>query len=160
MVLKKHIKTTIRDYLNEHKEVKSNLNDNFLVWFGDSKVVDEQGNPMIVYHATKIDFKTFNFSNSLQKIIWFTNDLDAIRNKEVGASGYDFTKELYVSCKNPCGWEEYKKYGLGQLKEMGYDGCILKNSDGTFNGFVFNPNQIKSIQNKGTWSINSKNIYI
>ena len=29
-------------------------------WFGDSKVVDENGNPMIVYHGTNEDFVEFN----------------------------------------------------------------------------------------------------
>ena len=157
---RKYVTTTMSGFLAEQKEIKSNMNDNFRVWFGDSKVVDSSGNPIIVYHATKNDFKVFNFKTSLQKIIWFTNDLKSIKDKAVGASGYDFIKELYVSSKNPCGWEEYKKYGLGQLQEMGYDGCILKNNDGTFNGFVFNPNQIKSVENKGTWNINSKNIYV
>lgn len=42
---------------------------------------------------------------------------------------------------------------------MGYDGCILNSNDGTFTGFVFNPNQIKSIDNDGTWDIGDKNIY-
>ena len=159
MELRKFIKTTIREYMNEQQNIETNINDNFWKWFRNSKVVDKDGNPMIVYHATKNDFKSFSFKNSLQKIIWFTNDVNAIKNKEVGAAGYDFTKELYVSAKNTCGWEEYKKYGLGQLKEMGYDGCILKNNDGTFNGFVFNPIQIKSVENKGTWDSNNKNIY-
>lgn len=159
MELKQFTEKIITEYLNEGTDVKTNLNNNFLKWFDNSKVVDSDGNPVVVYHATKTNFKTFKFNNSPQKLIWFTSDLNAIQNKEVGASGYDFTKELYVSAKNPCGWNEYNKYGLGQLKEMGYDGCILNSNDGTFTGFVFNPNQIKSIDNDGTWDVGDKNIY-
>mgnify|MGYP000270098906 CR=1 FL=1 len=34
--------------------------DNFKKWFGNSKVVDEKGNPIIVYHGTNKDFDDFN----------------------------------------------------------------------------------------------------
>lgn len=33
---------------------------NFYKWFGDSKVVDEQGRPLVVYHITPSTFDTFN----------------------------------------------------------------------------------------------------
>jgi hypothetical protein len=158
MKLKEIIETSIRNYLNEQHDVETNLNDNFWKWFGNSVVI-ENNTPIIVYHATKTNFKSYNFKNSPQKIIWFTSDINAINNKEVGAAGYDFTKELYVSIQKPAYWNEYKKYGLGQLSEMGYDGCILKDNDGSFTGFVFKPNQIKSVDNKGTWDINNNNIY-
>ena len=32
----------------------------FKKWFGDSKVVDEEGNPQVVYHGTDADFSTFS----------------------------------------------------------------------------------------------------
>ena len=34
----------------------------FKQWFGDSKVVDEKGQPLVVYHGTKSDFEAFNLS--------------------------------------------------------------------------------------------------
>lgn len=33
---------------------------NFWRWFGDSKVVDDQGRPLVVYHGTDADFEVFN----------------------------------------------------------------------------------------------------
>lgn len=33
---------------------------NFWRWFGDSKVVDEQGRPLVVYHGTAADFEAFD----------------------------------------------------------------------------------------------------
>ena len=33
---------------------------NFYKWFGDSKVVDEQGRPLVVYHGSKADIKAFD----------------------------------------------------------------------------------------------------
>lgn len=38
---------------------ESTLNDNFNQWFGDSKVVDDSGNPLVVYHGTQGDFDAF-----------------------------------------------------------------------------------------------------
>lgn len=33
---------------------------NFYKWFGDSRVVDEQGRPLVMYHGTNQDFDTFD----------------------------------------------------------------------------------------------------
>ena len=33
---------------------------NFWRWFGDSKVVDEQGRPLVVYHGSNMEFDTFD----------------------------------------------------------------------------------------------------
>lgn len=35
-------------------------NQNFKKWFGDSKVVDEEGNPLVVYHGTSNSFNVFD----------------------------------------------------------------------------------------------------
>lgn len=37
---------------------------NFWKWFGDSKVVDEAGNPLVVYHGTKGDVSTFDIKKA------------------------------------------------------------------------------------------------
>jgi hypothetical protein len=42
---------------------------------------------------------------------------------------------------------------------LGYDGVILPDADGTFTGFVFEPNKLKSVNNKGEWNPGDKNIY-
>lgn len=36
--------------------------ESFKTWFGDSKVVDENGNPMVVYHGSPASFDVFKFS--------------------------------------------------------------------------------------------------
>lgn len=40
-------------------ETKVTDNPNFKRWFGDSKVVDSNGEPLVVYHGTNQDFDTF-----------------------------------------------------------------------------------------------------
>ena len=155
-----NISENYKSRLKELSGIKTpdNLNDNFKEWFGDSKVVNPDGSPKVIFHGTGKKFSKFNIKKSIQPIIWFTTDKSAIDAGEVGAQGKGITMELYASIKNPAGWKEYEKYGLGQLKGLGYDGAILKDGDG-FTGFVFEPNQLKSVANKGYWSESNNNIY-
>ena len=186
--LRKFIATTIKEYLNEQSNVLltpngniSNLPKNlyeyvrtndFKKWFGDweskptssSKIVDENGEPMIVYHGTKVKFN--NFDTDKQKIGWlgkgfyFTNDKDV--TKEYGKS----TMKIFLNIKNPFivkGEEPndvYReinaKYYIKKqvdidtdvsiiLKEKNYDGVIFNHWDKGNMISCFNPNQIKII---------------
>lgn len=122
----------------------------FSKWFGDSKVIDSSGKPEIVYHGTGEKFTAFKKSKSTQGIFWVTNDRASIENGEVGAQGKGQILDLYASIKNPAGWAEYDKYGLSELRREGYDGAILREKDGTFSAFVFDPSQLKSAsKNRG-----------
>lgn len=150
----------IRKILSE-SEPQSNLNDNFNKWFSGSKVVDASGNPLVVYHGTSKKFSKFNLKNAPQPIIWFTSDKSTFKDDASGASGAagkGHVMELYANIKNPASWKEYEKYGLGQLKGLGYDGVILPEGN-TFDGFVFEPTQLKSVANKGEWDTANKNIF-
>ena len=130
----------------------------FKAWFRDSKVVDSAGNPMIVYHGTAKKFRAFNIKKSVQPIIWFTSNRESIEKGEVGAAGSGHIFELYASIQNPAGWDKYDKLGLGELQREGFDGAILPNGDGTFDGFVFAPNQLKAVDNRGMFDPNTKNL--
>jgi len=130
------------------KTFESKINvEKFKLWFDGSKVTNSDGTPRVVYHGTDKKFSKFSSKYSaMGGIIWFTTDKEAIERGEVGAAGSGYIKELYVSLKNPAGWKEYDKYGLGQLEDMGYDGAILPDDENNYVGFVFNSNQIKIIK--------------
>ena len=121
-------------------------------YFKDSKARDEKGNLITFYHKTGSKFNIIDFSKNAQGLFWFTNSKQALENGEVSANGIrpgqDINiKEFYVDIKNPATWEQYDKYTIGQLKEKGYDGVLLKD-DGIITGFVFNnSNQIKNVDN-------------
>jgi len=60
-------------------------NPNFKAWFGDSKVVDEDGKPLVVYHGTARDFTAFDIGRSGEATgntgfygegVYFTEDAD------------------------------------------------------------------------------------
>jgi len=62
---------------------------NFWNWFNGSKVVDEQGRPLVVYHGTMSDFNEFNTN-----YVFSTNDIET-------AKRYGHTLSLYLNIKNP-----------------------------------------------------------
>ena len=91
---------SLNNNINESKEPK--LNDNFWKWFGNSKVVDENGNPMVCYHGTPQEFNEFDKSKR------------GIHSKGPGAGvGFWFSTspeyfnyyknhmEVYLSIQNP-----------------------------------------------------------
>lgn len=95
-----------------------------------------------VYHGTNQEFDRFDFKRTYQGIIWFTDSLEAITNNEHGGQGRKFIMTRHITLNNPAGWEEYKKYGIGQMKSMGYDGIILPHS-GRTDYIVFSNKSIK-----------------
>jgi len=150
-----------RDYYRESLDGLTNSLGNvipnskgFLKWFGSSKVVDSSGKPLVCYHGTNSTFNKIDMKKGAQGIFWVSSSRDKIVNGESGALSSKIIMELYVKIENPCGWEEYDKYSIGELIGLGYDGVILKDKEG-FDVIVFNSNQIKSVNNSGKWGMGS-----
>jgi len=106
-------------------------------------IKENDSKKIIVYHSSNNEFSRFNFKQALQKIVWFTSDKQELLNGNKGAAGNKIIYTLEVTINNPAGWDEYQKYLLDQLRQLGYDGAILPDEDGHFDGFVFNPKNIK-----------------
>jgi hypothetical protein len=137
----------------------------FYRWFGDSKVVDEQGRPLVVYHGTSKDFKKF----STEKIgsnwgtdrvgFFFTNDPANAEHSAMGSAGERGRPHImpaYLSMQKPLivdldaaphgvtvEYDRNKRTYLAQAREQGADGIILRH-DGKSDYVVFKPEQIKS----------------
>jgi hypothetical protein len=139
----------------------------FKKWFGDSKVVDENGNPLVVYHGTTKDFSEFkpNFrpEEQLGFGIHFTEDAtfaneyssnEDVRRKGKNPSVYP----AYLKAKNPLnadsivdeGSKEYRlAFALAgksrpQLFMKGYD----RNGNPTGGRQVYLQNAIDSTSGK------------
>ena len=142
----------------------------FKNWFGDSKVVDENGNPKVVYHNTMRNFKAFNLSY-VRRVVEIPAFFFAPERDPYGEYG-KIEMPVYLSMKNPYKGQygNYKGIKGGvtdnaftEIREAliadGYDGIIGEESDGTIYEYaVFFPEQIKSINNRGTWNPKRKNI--
>lgn len=147
----------------------------FLKWFGDSKVVDAEGKPLVVYHGTFADFSKFSdrrlgentddnassepYAQTSRVGFWFNT-------APMGGSsaGYTVDMPVYLSIQNPKremsldwlaqGLESTKgRTYRRQLIAEGYDGLVL--ADEEFGGeswVAFRPEQIKSATgNRGTF---------
>lgn len=203
------------EFVNENSTQIITDNINFKKWFKDSKVVDRNGNPLIVYHGSKSkDFKIFNktkdigyhfavskkiatdmagtysddiFTHKIEPLavylsikkmgaipdleLWRKSDLLKVLKKEnefynTGLTfQYNDTQSLLDNIKR-FSFEYTNKYEKmdGDYKDI--DGFVYYNEyEGNFTSepktsfIVLNSNQIKSIDNDGTFDITDDNIY-
>lgn len=185
----------------------------FKNWFGKSKVVGEDGKPLVVYHGTGADFQVFdagkvglNFSD--KEGFFFTdnvshdtplhgydsggNEIRAYYEDPYSAGGYAknaarqtgqgaAVMPVYLKLENPMTTKDVadmfslkkddpfdgahpqdylddnKQQLLEIAKEEGYDGIWLTN--GKDNVYVaFEPTQVKSVANRGTFDPTDPNI--
>lgn len=175
----------------------------FKAWFGGSKVVDESGQPRVVYHGTPNLFSAFdkaylpapsaNDPGFYGQGFYFADSYPASWRY---TRGKGVILPLYLSIKNPLVLDDvYNKtmrdIPIERIKELGiykkgletgkyagffFDEYVTENRlskrlsdhakaegyDGIKAGkefVVFEPNQIKSVFNRGTWDAGSDNIY-
>lgn len=72
--------------------------ENFYKWFGDSKVVDEQGRPLVVYHGTNAEFDTFKGTKILNSSEGVGFNF-AVK-KDI-AEGFGKVMPVYLKLENP-----------------------------------------------------------
>jgi len=140
--------------------------NNFKKWFGDwekdsknaSKIVNEEGEPLVMYHGTDADFSIFDKklikSSNYGDGFYFTSD---IRNaKNYGSK----TKAVYLDVKNPLDLttsandaEFNKRYGKNNSP---YDGYIVRFRNGEKMVVVKDSTQIKSATDN-VWTFDSNN---
>ena len=151
-----------------------------------SKVVDENGEPLVVYHSTRADFSTFDLGKSKRgEGLWFKpwKDDSTIIGKIVEKLSHSHDIPVYLNIKNPVIVDKPSGYKSGDIyTRKGIDKHSTSNNDGAIgfsnmnvfrdafninnirgnNGIelvVFNPNQIKSATNNvGTFDINNPDI--
>ena len=155
----------------------------FKRWFGNSKVVDDRGNPLVVYHGTSSKFDSF------QSHAYFTPDRDQAKGYgKARGDGKGIVISAYLSIQKPAYPDdvekalkavgEYSDYetvaeqaenskALAYLKSKGFDGVMGIWDFGFISDFdefeamiAFYPNQIKSAtDNNGEFDPRSNNIY-
>lgn len=124
----------------------------FKKWFGDSKAVDENGEPMVVYHGTNADFTKFQVSGKTDHG-WHAPGF-YFYEKENWAKGYGKNViAAFLKLENPVvrGTSEStsSKADAQSLRESliakNHDSVMAYDSDGTLADIVaFKPEQIKS----------------
>ena len=174
---------------------------NFYKWFGDSKVVDSQGRPLVVYHGTDAEFDTFDISHfgetdsgDFGRGFYFTAD------KRYAEYYGGQIMPLYLKIENPYKTSIWGYVDTDLKQKQGYDGVLVWTQETVFprskfetqkeykaaikeyqeygrynveigeESFsiqeklpkeivVFESNQIKSTDNRGTFDVATPNIY-
>lgn len=120
----------------------------FKRWFGDSKVVDASGKPLVVYHGSPDvrgifaeGFKPFSRGH----VFFAAKDSDVANSYADDSRAFDYQNAephvipLYLSIKNPMiidakgqNWKGTEKF-VDEAKEKGHDGIIINNSVDYYN---------------------------
>lgn len=156
---------------------KTTESQQFKRWFGDwqnhpesaSKVVDEDGTPMVVHHGTAGDFNSFASKNGAYFFSRSTDYAESMAEERGGSrvidAYLDIRNPLYVKMK-PTEFSDpnYEGKYIRQAKSAGNDGVIFELNTGneivddTFY-VVFQPTQIKSSDNNvGTFDRGTEDI--
>lgn len=155
----------------------------FKKWFGDSKVVDENGEPLVVYHGSNKVFDSFKPNE--RGLVFFTSDPAYASDPHYGGKDGGSIYPVYLNVRNPFDASNpdhvellrstkkplFRKAATGDwralsdgevvqfLKDNGFDGFKAVEPEGQPSIAVFKPEQIKSaIGNRGTFDPNDPNI--
>lgn len=162
----------------------------FQQWFGDSKVVDEEGNPLVVYHGTGADISKFDTSGNAAATgnvtaVWgsFFTPSTAEASRYVSDFHQPGSNALsdkagnilpaYLSIQNPyemsrSEWDQHamtvfrgqrtqeqaisdERAFRVKLQAEGHDGIIVRARGFNAEYIAFEPTQIKSVFNRGTF---------
>ena len=151
-------KSILADFLNKGNEC--------------SKIVDENGEPLVVYHGSDAEFEVFDRTKGrsgmdIQGMFFSPWDYES--------EGYGKNvRAFFLNIKNPAtgskSYEVFSKYksenyagikARDELEHSGYDGVASGNMEDEDLEFIaFEPNQIKSAtDNNGVFSPDDANIY-
>lgn len=158
---------------------------NFAAWFGQSKAVNPDGSPLLLYHGTMADITAFHggqdnatyFTPSSVLAVGFANDSDRGWEDQVAP----VVMPVYISVANPrvITWEELQELAgndegwiewtamtsvVHDARNAGHDGIHLvdvREYDGSVNDqwLTFRPHQVKSaLGNSGLYCPDNKAI--
>lgn len=160
-----------------HQEARSNPQTEtpeFKNWFGGSKAVDANGEPLVVYHGTTENFDKFSHKGGMGGAMghWFSSTPEGAEPfaniQRIVGNGPSIVP-TYLSIKKPLEFHGYKEFvdrvnaarkgsdsieqGVKKLRRealsRGYDGVVIRGSDTDRGGVrddwvAFKPEQIKS----------------
>lgn len=150
---------------------------NFIDWFGDwinnpseaSKVVDENGEPLVVYHESPNIFNVFDVSKKRYNV----HEVNGIWASPINRKGKGYGENIYplfINLRKPIRTSveqvtniiELRTLENKALKDNNSDGAILNTIDKfgyETQYYVKNPNQVKSAtDNVGTFSTTNDDI--
>lgn len=100
--------------LKPHEYKKVINSPEFKAWFKGSKVVDAEGNPLIVFHGTTHEFHTFskknaNYENDFGAGFYFSNTHEDVQSNYAG-EGPDLTQRIELLADQLMNSDEYETH--------------------------------------------------
>lgn len=149
-------------------DMAASKQDALAAWFNGSKVTDADGKPMVVYHGTKDDITSFDPEKSKTNHAFFFSSNPSFASSPA-YTGYVGGREkgggnvlpLYLRIVNPLvldslSYNPMVEAGvIEDARNQGYDGIQVLD-DGRW--VAFDPSQIKSVFNRGTFDPASTDI--
>lgn len=163
--------TAGKTYFQSSKPLKTDT-ESFKKWFGDSKVVDADGKPLVVYHGTKRNFSQFDLDEQGRngrrygEGLYFT--ADARRASSYGKGQGGNVIPVYLKAENiffgveQLNDKQREQYLTSEgekndvLQKMGFDASA--SGEDFYEIVVFDPTQIKSVHNRGSFDQNDARI--
>ena len=116
----------------------------FKAWFGDSEVVDANGDPLVVYHGTDAEIDAFDVKK--QKAGRWGKGFYFASSRERAAQYGKNVIPVYLRIEKP------------SLRATDSDGFIIGSNPADRIYVAFRPEQIKSVNNRGTFDPNDPRI--
>jgi hypothetical protein len=117
VVLRNEVGPAYPDSPTHQKKMDQAETPEFKRWFGDSKVVDADGKPLVVYHGTAADFNAFDLSKfGLTDAGWFGKGFYFTEDKAI-ADRYGKTKSVFLSLEKPMSSDE-AAFGADTVKQI------------------------------------------
>ena len=172
---KDHPSSLLRNLDAKEPAPLSNSEDKRLISIlqGFSKVLDENGEPLVVKHGSQVLWDDFDMNEARQNsdiVGAFFSSAD----EEAETYGYGgYVRDFFLNIKNPAPYEyAYEIFRENQRKELagaitrerlfseGYDGVIYKEDGENDEYIVFNNTDLKSAtDNNGYFSYENQNIF-
>ncbi|MDY6893814.1 MAG: hypothetical protein SVO01_00125 [Thermotogota bacterium] len=163
----------------EHKEKTNTNTAKFWNWYGDSKWVNKDNDPIVFYHGTNTPFSIFDPEKAGSNTGRHAGGLGFYFNfSQEKASTYgDILMPVYLKMEKPYemsikeissfnSLEEAKAF-KEDLRSKGYDGIYVYDkavmADGGLSGayfIIFDNKNVKSIYNMGEWNPANPDIYL
>jgi hypothetical protein len=81
---------------------------------------------IIAYHGTRQPFESFDIQHAPMGVFWFSENIESIKDESAGALSNKYIATVELKVEKTAGREDYEKYFLQQLEDMGYDSINLE----------------------------------
>ncbi len=148
------LKATKRPSAGPSYELKAPNTPEFKEWFGDSKIVNEDGTPKLMYHGTPADFNDFRSNLRGSYFVTDNPEFASAFSQQIGKNLEESTGSnimpLFVKAENPFDFEN-PKHLKAVLEELN------KNKQGGFTeDYLNNYNNWQAIEDRDTQRIIKK----